>query len=85
MSTRVLKSEWYSLVDVPQIMYNTELCGNNLGGCDNCGSPGKSCYFMQTPDHRAIALCFGCRQKVRAVQSQPLPPSTPATFDEVNQ
>lgn len=79
MSTRVTREEWYGLVEVPSRMYkpypmtNTGPC---VFRCDVEPSHGLAAVLMQTPDHRAIALCGKCRLEVRRIQSRSLPPSS---------
>lgn len=67
--TQVKPDEWQKLIPVPIEMYafwspnNQEWMPNSLGPCDDDVEHGQAHHFLQTRDHRAIALCGMCYQK----------------------
>ena len=70
MSTRVEGSEWAELTDVPRELWSQRAGGGGPLLCDVEPSHGTMAAFMQTPDHRAIALCRVCRDHIRRVQQK---------------
>lgn len=72
MSTSVTREEWPTLREVPRANYksfsetDSKYC---CFGCDVDPEHGLARVLMQTEDHRAIALCKGCLELVKAVQS----------------
>lgn len=63
MSTRVIPSEYSTLLPVPPENYGGATF-NVLGPCDLQPSHGRAQVMYQTPDHRAIALCCKCAVEV---------------------
>jgi hypothetical protein len=71
MSTSVTREEWATLTEVPRALYKSHPM---TGGeechfrCDVEPSHGSAVVLMQTPDHRAIALCHDCLNQVKLEQ-----------------
>ena len=62
----VKREEWTTLTEVPPQMWGVfdprsqSYQKNTLGLCDGNREHGMAHYFLQTPDHRAMALCGKC-------------------------
>jgi hypothetical protein len=64
----VKREEWKTLTAVPPQMWGLfdpktqSYSQNTLGLCDGCRK-NNGHYFLQTPDHRAMALCGTCENE----------------------
>ena len=62
----VKREEWKTLTPVPPAMWgvfnpkSNRYSPNTLGLCDGCRTNRNGHYFLQTQDHRAMALCGTC-------------------------
>lgn len=69
MSTRVTPEEYHTLQQVPPANY-TFYGRNPSFRCDVQPAHGSAVTFMQTPDHRAIALCAACEREVKQAKAK---------------
>lgn len=60
----VSNEEWHTLTDVPREMWLSSYSGVGPLLCELEPSHGRMMAFMQTPDHRALALCANCHKRV---------------------
>ena len=66
MSARVTPEEYSTLQVVPYYNYSNAI---RSARCDVSPGHALARTMMQTPDHRAIALCDACYRKVLAAKA----------------
>lgn len=71
--TTVNPEEYKTLTPVPPELWGRKIKDgwnmNSLGSCDVNMGHGRAHHYHQTPDHRAIATCFGCFAEIEKAQA----------------
>jgi hypothetical protein len=81
MRTNVKQSELKSLISVPLEMYSfwnpkeQKFMPNSLGPCDVDVEHGRAHYFLQTTDHRALAVCSRCYENTNKPNDPEMSPA----------